>query len=43
VFGRLYWLAVAPFHVYIFPGLLRGIVKDALKADAQKKELATTL
>jgi hypothetical protein len=27
--GRLYWLAVAPFHRLIFPGLLAGIGADA--------------
>ena len=27
--GRLYWLGVAPFHRFIFPGLLAGIAADA--------------
>ena len=27
--GRLYWIAVAPFHRFIFPGLLAGIGADA--------------
>lgn len=27
--GRLYWIAVAPFHRFIFPGLLGGICADA--------------
>ncbi len=27
--GRLYWVAVAPFHRLIFPGLLAGICADA--------------
>ncbi len=27
--GRLYWYAIAPFHVFVFEGLLRGIVRDA--------------
>jgi uncharacterized protein YbjT (DUF2867 family) len=27
--GRLYWLAVAPFHRLIFPGMLAGLVADA--------------
>lgn len=26
---RLYWIAVAPFHRFIFPGLLAGICADA--------------
>lgn len=28
--GRLYWYAVAPFHRFVFPGLLAGIARDAL-------------
>jgi len=28
--GRLYWLGVAPFHGLVFPGLLDGIVADAI-------------
>lgn len=27
--GRAYWYAIAPFHVLVFPGLLKGIVHDA--------------
>lgn len=27
--GRLYWLAVAPFHRFVFPGIVAGIVADA--------------
>jgi hypothetical protein len=27
--GRLYWLSVAPFHRFVFPGMLAGIVADA--------------
>ena len=27
--GRIYWLAVAPFHRLVFPGLLAGIIDDA--------------
>jgi uncharacterized protein YbjT (DUF2867 family) len=27
--GRLYWLAVAPFHRFVFPGMLMGIVQEA--------------
>ena len=27
--GRLYWLGVAPFHRFVFPGMLRGLVADA--------------
>ncbi|NBP50933.1 MAG: SDR family oxidoreductase, partial [Actinobacteria bacterium] len=27
--GRVYWLVVAPFHGFVFPGLVRGICRDA--------------
>ncbi len=27
--GRVYWLGVAPFHRFVFPGLLAGIIADA--------------
>lgn len=29
LWGRLYWYAVAPFHVFVFPALMRGIIRDA--------------
>jgi uncharacterized protein YbjT (DUF2867 family) len=29
LWGRAYWYAVAPFHHFVFPGLLDGIVADA--------------
>ena len=29
LWGRLYWLGVAPFHRFVFPGLLHGVVADA--------------
>ena len=29
--GRLYWLAVAPFHRFVFPGMLAGIVEEAAR------------
>jgi uncharacterized protein YbjT (DUF2867 family) len=32
--GRLYWIAVAPFHRLIFPGLLAGICADAERLHA---------
>ncbi len=31
--GRLYWYAVAPFHRFVFPGLLRGLRRAALAED----------
>ena len=27
--GRAYWYSVAPFHFLVFPGLIKGIIKDA--------------
>ena len=27
--GRMYWYAIAPLHRLVFPGLLKGIAKDA--------------
>jgi uncharacterized protein YbjT (DUF2867 family) len=29
LWGRAYWYAVSPFHGFVFPGLLRGVVRDA--------------
>ena len=26
--GRIYWYAIAPFHGFVFPGLLSGIARD---------------
>jgi hypothetical protein len=33
LWGRAYWLTVAPFHRFVFPGLLAGIARDAEAAD----------
>lgn len=30
--GRAYWYAVAPFHVLVFPAIIRGIAQDATTA-----------
>ena len=27
--GQLYWYAVSPFHLFVFPTMLRNIVKKA--------------
>jgi uncharacterized protein YbjT (DUF2867 family) len=27
--GRLYWLGVAPFHRFVFPGMLAGLIDEA--------------
>jgi hypothetical protein len=32
LWGRLYWLGVAPFHRFVFPGLLTGITTEAERA-----------
>ena len=29
LWGRLYWLGAMPFHRFVFPGLLAGVVTDA--------------
>jgi hypothetical protein len=29
-FGRVYWYLVAPFHGNVFPGLVKGIARDAV-------------
>ncbi len=34
--GRLYWLGVAPFHRFVFPGMLAGLVADA-EASARRQ------
>jgi len=34
LWGRVYWLSVAPFHRFVFPGLLAGIARDAEAAAA---------
>lgn len=39
LFGRVYWYGVLPFHSLVFPGLLRGIVRDA--EDLAAREPAT--
>lgn len=30
LFGRAYWYLVAPFHGFVFPGLIKGIARDAV-------------
>ena len=29
LWGRAYWYGVAPFHVFVFPGLIDGLTRDA--------------
>lgn len=31
--GRAYWYAVAPFHWLVFPGLVKGIARDAVAGE----------
>jgi uncharacterized protein YbjT (DUF2867 family) len=31
--GRAYWYAVLPFHRWVFPGLIKGIARDAEASD----------
>ena len=33
LWGRIYWYGVLPFHALVFPGLIRGIVRDAQARD----------
>ena len=32
--GQIYWYVVSPFHFFIFPTMLRNIVKAAKKSEA---------
>ncbi len=31
--GRLYWYSVAPFHTFVFPGMLDGLANEAMDRD----------
>ncbi len=35
--GRFYWFGVAPFHRFVFPGLLAGIIADAENQGHQRQ------
>jgi uncharacterized protein YbjT (DUF2867 family) len=37
LWGRAYWLGVAPFHRFVFPGMLRGILADAERAERDRR------
>jgi uncharacterized protein YbjT (DUF2867 family) len=37
LWGRAYWYAVAPFHHFVFPGVLAGIAEDAESADDEHR------
>ena len=32
LWGRIYWYSVLPFHSLVFPGLLRGVIKQARRS-----------
>jgi hypothetical protein len=38
--GQIYWYLVSPFHFFIFPTMLRNIVKAAQKAEATSHTLS---
>ncbi|HYJ50322.1 MAG TPA: SDR family oxidoreductase [Microbacterium sp.] len=40
--GRLYWLAVLPFHGFIFAGMMGSITAAAIAADAEAEEVDAT-
>jgi hypothetical protein len=37
LWGRAYWLGVAPFHRFVFPALLDGVQRDAERAHAEAR------
>jgi uncharacterized protein YbjT (DUF2867 family) len=38
--GQIYWFLVSPFHFFIFPTMLRNIVKEAAKSEATSHTLS---
>jgi uncharacterized protein YbjT (DUF2867 family) len=40
LWGRVYWYSVIPFHGFVFPGLLKGVIRDA--EDQSQKPDATS-
>ena len=38
--GQIYWYLVSPFHFFIFPTMLRNIVKAAAKSEAKSHTLS---
>lgn len=36
LWGRIYWLGAMPFHRFVFPGLLAGVVADAENANKRR-------
>ena len=46
LWGRVYWLGVAPFHRFVFPALLEGVARDAeqhASATAQRQESSAAM
>ncbi|MBF0278481.1 MAG: SDR family oxidoreductase [SAR324 cluster bacterium] len=40
ILGPLYWYATSPFHIFIFPGMIRGIARSSmLKNQSQSKPM----
>jgi uncharacterized protein YbjT (DUF2867 family) len=42
LWGRVYWYAVAPFHSFVFPGVLNGIAADAEALASGEAEAAAS-
>lgn len=38
MWGRLYWYGLAPLHWLIFPGMLRGIAREARKLEESERQ-----
>ena len=34
--GQLYWYAVLPFHIFVFPTMMRNIIKSATRESAKR-------
>jgi hypothetical protein len=39
LWGRAYWYGVAPFHTFVFPGLIDGIAADAVSGGPHRDRL----
>ncbi|MGE3325773.1 MAG: SDR family oxidoreductase [Acidimicrobiia bacterium] len=39
--GRLYWLSVAPFHRFVFPGLVAAIARDAEQSSVRTQRVTS--
>jgi hypothetical protein len=37
--GLVYWYAIAPFHRWVFPQMLQGIVADAERSDGSSPDV----